>query len=172
MVYSVEQQAFIDARILQMKRELLRSWWGSEIITNSQGNELPITVDSFGELHDYCDANTLGGLCDEAVSAEAERIFGAGELERQSWFDACSLIQNTIHEWLSKRESVDDFANMVRHMEAEQVECLLDDGRSDEAHGMVDDLEARVGAFHGFTSIYCDWLRRMLPPVTAAASEA
>lgn len=163
MVYSAEQRAFIDARILQIKRELLRSWWGAgDPITDRQGNALPITVNSFSQLHDYCDANTLGGMCDPEMNRERSRIDLCGD----EWIDAVNVIQNTIHEWLRARESVDDFASMVRHMEAEQVECLLDDDRSDEAHGMVDDLEARVGAFHGFTSIYCDWLRRMLPPVS------
>lgn len=169
MTFTPEQQSFIDARILQTKRELLRSWWGMDPIQNRNGDSLPITVDTFSRLRDYCDVTELAGLCDKILCAEAGRLFMMEHSIRETgsdseaWIDACGRIQSAIHEWLSSRASVDDFARMVRHLEFEQVDCLLDDDRIEEAHGMVDDLEARVGAFHGFTTIYCDFLRRLLP---------
>lgn len=168
MNYSPEQQAFIDARILQAKRELLRSWWGADIIESRHGNALPLTVDSFSQLHDYCDANELGGLCDDAVTDEGNRLFPEREddstLATQEWMDACNHIQDAIHAWLETRASVDDFAFIVRWLDFEQVDCLLDDERAEEARGMVDeDIGNRMS--HLFPAETVARLRTFLLPV-------
>lgn len=37
----------------------------SEILADIASGEVPTTVQTFSELHDYVDANEYGGLCDD-----------------------------------------------------------------------------------------------------------
>ena len=56
---------------------------------------------TFSELHDFCDANCLGGFCHEA--------FPFGDDYDDSYRDAMhrfvSAAQDSVHEWLVKRAS-------------------------------------------------------------------
>lgn len=173
MTYTPEQQAFINARILQAKRELLRSWWGMDLIESRSGMALPTTVRSFSELHDYCDANELGGLCDDDINIEADRLFGTTQAMRdagdmnEAWIDASNEVQNAIHQWLASRQSVADFAFIVTLLLAEQVDCMLDDERTLEAAEMLIDLHGRVGAAYGFTDEAC----KRLADLTVTATQ-
>jgi hypothetical protein len=42
----------------------------------------PKTISSFDELHNYCDANELGGLCDESLmdTLEDDEFFSFGDI--------------------------------------------------------------------------------------------
>lgn len=62
----------------------------SEVIQLIQAGTVPTTCASFSELHDYCDANMLGG---------GEDI----DVESREWADFCeqlNLAQNTVDAWL------------------------------------------------------------------------
>lgn len=162
MAFTTAQLLFIDERIIQAKRELLRAWWEPNSIVSSRGDTLKLTVNSFSELHDYMDANELGGLCEDhgAVAAEADKLFDNRDGADGAWIDACNAVQNEVDRWLSTRASVDDFAFIVRELaDYEMVDCLLDDDRVEEALGMLDDLQARVG----LDAAKVDRLRALLP---------
>ena len=49
---------------------------------------------SFSQLHDVCDANTLGGLCDDVVST-------AFDCE-EDWIDFANLVQNELNDMLRR----------------------------------------------------------------------
>lgn len=50
-----------------------------EINEDINGGVVPSTVQSFSELHDYVDANTYGGLCDDDSDAPTELIIDMQE---------------------------------------------------------------------------------------------
>jgi hypothetical protein len=154
------QQAFINMRVSQIKREIL-----SAIIPGKPfydgGPVPPLAISSFSELHDYTDANCLGGLCDDDQQGLYDSLFPGGE-DRREWYEACDHIQTEVHNWLvtGRMSEMADFISS--RMTKEQGECLLDPERNEEALGMVDDLEARVGAAFGFTNRACNDLRDLL----------
>jgi hypothetical protein len=152
------KEQFIAERVLAIKRELLRAWWGMDVLySNVRQHQLPITVDSFSDLHAYCDANELGGLCDVEVVAAGRTLVN----DEEDWIDLCNEVQTAIDQWLKSRESVDDFAIIVKHMDFESVDCFLDDERNEEAHGMLDDLESRV--WTNLTPMQTARIRILLP---------
>lgn len=56
---------------------------------------LPARIESFDVLHDHIDANTLGGMCDEDVSAFLVLTFGESGADEffLDW-------QNEVHGWI------------------------------------------------------------------------
>lgn len=100
--YSAEQRVFIGQRITRIKAEVLHAVAYCEPLA---GKIVPITITSFGDLHDYCDANELGGLCDDDITAKGSGLFPErtdnGTLATQAWMDACDVIQDTIHDWIA-----------------------------------------------------------------------
>ena len=167
MNYTPEQQRFIGARVLQIKREVLHA-----LITATPfyggGRVPPITTHSFSELHDFCDANTLGGLCDDEVSAIASALFPAegsddSLVATQGWMEAANRIQGVADDWLASKSMLDDLTFIARLLLPEQIACLLDADRVLEAHGMLMDLESRVGPVYGFTPEAVTRLRALLP---------
>ena len=46
-----------------------------EILAEVRGGRIPVTVQSFSELHDYVDANGFGGAFDEALFPEIDIDF-------------------------------------------------------------------------------------------------
>lgn len=100
---NAEQRAFVEARLLQIINAV-----GAHVVTGEPfypgGRVPPVTLASFGELHDYCDANELGGLCDDAVTAEANRLFpGRTDDETvatQDWMELSDRIQTLADEWI------------------------------------------------------------------------
>lgn len=156
------QEAFINARILQAKRQILWAVTRSRPLY-SGGKVLPATVTSFAELHDFCDANELGGLCDDGITAKAAEVFPAtGAGEPVAWMDACNTVQNGVHKWLASGEMLEESRFLSRLLNGEQLDCLLDDSRSMEARDMVSDLEARVGSLSGFNAEAVARLRELL----------
>ena len=67
-----------------------------EILKDIAEQRVPATVSSFSDLHDYVDANTYGGLCDEnfwgGVGGEDEDVDVA--------FLAENYVQNALDEWI------------------------------------------------------------------------
>lgn len=69
-------------------------------------------IKTFGDLHDYVDANEYGGLCDSAVTAAANKLMPhkAGEdcISSGDYMDLANDIQNRLDLWI--REG--DFKNL------------------------------------------------------------
>lgn len=163
MIYTTEQQRFCAARTLQIKREVLDA-----MITATPfyigGRVPPITIRSFSDLHDFCDANTLGGLCDDEVTTIASALFPClNSDDSTGCMEAANAIQGAVHVWLESGALLDDVTFIARLLVPEQVSCLLDDDRVLEAHGMLMDLESRVGPAHGFAPEAVARLRALLP---------
>jgi hypothetical protein len=59
----------------------------SEILEDIKNGRVPSTVGSFGELHDYVDANWYGGLFDL-------------DIEESNDFDAINKLQDTLNVWI------------------------------------------------------------------------
>ena len=109
----------LPATVAQMKAEVLAYI--------AQGR-IPATVSSFGELHDYIDANTLGGFCDDdrpinvrlseleeeraTLTEEQERNWAkSGELAelQEQDTDFLNAAQDAINAWILS----DDFSAAV-----------------------------------------------------------
>lgn len=101
---SRDQRTFVDARIMQAIGEIALHL--TEQRPFYPGGPVPraAQIRSFSDLHSYCDANELGGLCDQDVSMDAERLFpertDAETLHSQGWMAIANQIQNAVGEWL------------------------------------------------------------------------
>ena len=86
------QQSVSDEEIAecaqQVKTEILLDI--ANKVTNSKGETMPFTVGSFSELHDYVDANTYGGLCDDDSRAH----WTTGDV---------IAVQDRVDAWLKRR---------------------------------------------------------------------
>lgn len=99
-----EQRAFVEARIVQAVNEV-----GARMVAQQpfylDGPAPSRALRDFADLHDYCDANTLGGLCEEALTAEANRLFPARSdpetIHTQEWMVVSGHIQVAVGEWLA-----------------------------------------------------------------------
>lgn len=88
---AVERDLWRQVAILRSKAEIL-----GEI---AAGN-LPATVATFAELHDYLDANELGGLCEEGSATAALAL---GEMLGEDSDDAANFaneVQDAVDAWL------------------------------------------------------------------------
>jgi len=100
---SKEQRAFVEERILQGVNEI-----GARLVAQRpfypEGPVPSSSLRDFAGLHDYCDANALGGLCDEAVSAAGNMLFPErtdfDTVQTQAWMAVSGQIQDAIAEWL------------------------------------------------------------------------
>lgn len=76
----------------------------AEILEDIAAGRVPADVKSFGDLHDYRDANCYGGFCDDAVADEMIAHFG-GRPEHEGMPDAMiefiNEVQEEIHTWLA-----------------------------------------------------------------------
>jgi hypothetical protein len=163
------QQAFIDARIAQAKNEIVNAMFYRRPFYQG-GKVPPLSINTFGSLHDYCDANCLGGLCDDDIVDEGNALFARrtdqDTVMSQEWMEVCNDIQTAVHVWIANG-TMTQTVNVMRHLlNPEQTKCLLDQERNDEAVDMMDDLEGRVGEAFGFTKPACDLLRTLLQPKT------
>lgn len=69
-----------------------------------EAGRVPADIDSFSRLHDHCDANCLGGLCDEAILASLVKKFGGYGPENelpQGMIDLINEAQNSVDGWLA-----------------------------------------------------------------------
>lgn len=105
---TAEQRAFVEARLLQIVNTV-----GAHVVRGEAfypGGPVPPPLTSFAELHDYCDANELGGLCDESIMAEGNRLFpgrsDSGTLATQQWMEFSDRVQALADEWIVAFRSV------------------------------------------------------------------
>lgn len=69
-----------------------------EIIADINDGVLPWDVNHFSVLHDYVDANTYGGLCDEApINWSYDPELG------DAGMDPGQRVQDAVHDWLTYR---------------------------------------------------------------------
>lgn len=100
---NAQQRAFIEARLLHIVNTL-----GGHVVRAEPfypaGRIPPKTLTSFCEVHEYCDANQLGGLCDDAVTHEANHLFSqrtdVETMATQEWMDISDRIQTLADEWI------------------------------------------------------------------------
>jgi len=78
----------------------------SEILALIDQGIVPATCGTFGELHDYIDANMLGGFCDEGTEF-ADRVEAIFPLDvnddavlGQAASDALGMVQDALNAWL------------------------------------------------------------------------
>lgn len=70
----------------------------AEIIEDINAGTLPFDVNGFGVLHDYVDANTYGGLCDEGpIDWGYDAELGDANM------DPGYQVQSAVHDWLTAR---------------------------------------------------------------------
>jgi len=165
------QRAFIEQRVLAIRLEVLR-----RILLATPfypgGKALPLTVSAFGDLHDYCDANTLGGLCDEDVRAAGNALFpdvapGADDFSTQGYMLAANAVQSTVDQWLASGQMLDDVVLVAKlRLQPSQIEQLCDPSTVGDTLLMIDDLQARLGEGLGVIAETCDRLRRIVGAVT------
>lgn len=97
------QRTFVEARILQAVNEI-----GARLVAQQpfypEGPAPSSSPRDFADLHDYCDANTLGGLCDDAVTTEGNSLFpertDPHTVATQGWMAVSAQIQDAIAEWM------------------------------------------------------------------------
>ena len=66
-----------------------------EILAHVASGRVPSTVETFGDLHDYVDANCYGGLCDDD-----DAFWGQTGSERDLVMDLAADVQNAVHAWI------------------------------------------------------------------------
>jgi len=84
----------IVAKVLQMKKEIL---------LDMQSGDVPTSVKSFDDLHDYGDANCYGGFCDDDYADFLIDHFGGRDEQEsmpQAMLDFMNACQNQVDDWL------------------------------------------------------------------------
>lgn len=76
-----------------------------QIIIDVMQGRVPVQVRSFGDLHDYVDANEYGNLCDDEFSDELIAHFGGRDEHEgmpQGMLDYINAAQSEIDKWLKE----------------------------------------------------------------------
>lgn len=84
----------LAALALSMKRDIL------EMI---RAGQVPLDIKSFAQLHDYCDANCLGGLCQDMTFDALIAKFGGRDADEgmpQGMLDYINAAQDLINAWI------------------------------------------------------------------------
>lgn len=68
-----------------------------EVIEDMASGRVPWNVASFGDLHDYVDANEYGGLCDDARFGDTDKYDN----------DFANEVQDAVDRWIKGELSVD-----------------------------------------------------------------
>lgn len=79
--------------IAKIKKEIVEKA-KKEIIEDIQKGVIPSSISSFGELHEYVDANCYGGICDDDYIM----------LCNDDDIDTINDIQTTLSRWLKKAD--------------------------------------------------------------------
>jgi hypothetical protein len=79
--------ALIQSTVARMK---------DEILCKIAFGKIPESVSSFSQLHNYIDANTLGGFCDDVPSDDVIETLNSFD-EFDSFMTECQAI---VHQWL------------------------------------------------------------------------
>lgn len=162
--FNAAQQAFVQQRVMAIRLEVLRHILLAEPFYPG-GKVPPLTLTSFGELHDYCDANTLGGLCNDDICAEGNALFpdaepDPGGISTQGYMGAANAVQSAVDHWLASGQMVDEAGLVAKlRLNSSEIEQLCDPATVTETLAWIDDLQDRVGAGLGFVAETCDRLR-------------
>ncbi len=104
------ERRFVEELRDEMLRDLAR--WAPQCRTDSYG-DLTLSIydaTSFGELHDWMDANELGGLCDERGERLADKygidLFGPDTIFSERWMELTNEAQNLVHDMIVEAGSV------------------------------------------------------------------
>lgn len=79
-----------------------------EILQAMRDGDFPTDVPSFSALHDHCDANCLGGLCETGTFDAIWNHFstpGNTDDMPQGMLDLINGAQNAVHEWLASGQA-------------------------------------------------------------------
>lgn len=79
-----------------------------EVLQLMRAGTIPVTVRTFSELHDHCDANCLGGLCKDEVFNAIWTSFGALNDPAGMPDGMVNLIntaQDAVNAWLASGEA-------------------------------------------------------------------
>lgn len=75
-----------------------------EILDDIKNGPVPYTVEGFGELHDFVDANEYGGLCEDEVVNAGNALWpmrtDADTFSTQEFMDICDEIQTHVDKWI------------------------------------------------------------------------
>lgn len=71
-----------------------------ELLGRVSSGALPNTVGSFSELHDYMDANELGGMTQGDVLAQLEEEHGPADAPNQGWIAVVNRVQGEVDSWI------------------------------------------------------------------------
>lgn len=77
-----------------------------DVLNLMKTGQIPTDVATFSQLHDYCDANCLGGLCDNATFdalAAQHRRTGETEAMPQGMINLINEAQGAVETWLQDR---------------------------------------------------------------------
>lgn len=100
----------IELSVAKCKEEVLEML--RDGVLTSRGVERPTADDftSFGDLHDYCDANTLGFMCDNDASLGDERVqfvdadgiipSDDSDAANDRWMTFCNTVSDIVDAWL------------------------------------------------------------------------
>lgn len=161
--WTPDQLLFINDRARATKNEILLPLMLAQPFYPGGKTPTLLTIKTMGAVHDFCDANTLGGWCDDAgfIAMRRDYLFPAQPQDDKDgalWLDAASECQDILNEWIQRGNMLADVEFLALWLDTEQLECLLDEDRWVEAHWMIDDMSSRMA--EAFT---CRRLRRFLP---------
>lgn len=100
--YTLAQRLFMGQRVTRAKAEVLAAVAYRQPFYIG-GKVVPDTIPDFATLHDYCDANCLGGMCEDGAWQEGEALFPDPETPKDdsAWLTACNIIQQAVHLWIA-----------------------------------------------------------------------
>lgn len=85
----------------------------ADILQRMRSGIIPVSASSFGELHDYCDANCLAGLCTDALFEAIWLSFGPLDAPDGMPDGMLALIngaQDAVNDWLASGQAKTEFA--------------------------------------------------------------
>jgi len=85
----------------------------AEVLDEIKAGRIPSTVRSFSELHDYIDANELGGFCDDEIVDEMIENFG-GRDENEGMPDEMMRFMNDAQHAIDKWLELDSTHEAIR----------------------------------------------------------
>jgi hypothetical protein len=92
----ISDSAMLKEVIERMKRE---------VIADVKSGQVPRTVKTFAELHDYVDANEYGGFCDDAFMHMLTQHFGGLDENKgmpEGMLDFLNAAQDSIDVWIKE----------------------------------------------------------------------
>jgi hypothetical protein len=110
-LYEPQSVPTLDETILRMKFQVL-----IDVLTGRVSRN----VASFGELHNYVDANCYGGLCEEQLSDALIKHFGGRDLPSEAMPDGMmnyiNNAQNEINLWISSGDMLKEYQQHIAQL--------------------------------------------------------